>query len=419
MLLVESLSFLGGRFSGFRVDGSEIPTGAFHTFPHGDRGPFARALQRCGVEVEISRAKAFAAFHVDGEQIVARNPIESVKVCSSLGERLRVTRALLQVWRKKDYGASFGDWLLEIALSERVQTVVDRFFQFSLSTTAFDVPYVEGRQVAHMIAKYGRPGVPKGGAREVARQLGLAAKRAGVVIRRHTRAQNLVLGDDRVCGVRLYDRRQGDSYTVKAPLVISNIGPSKTLKLCTKSGLRQENDPSPLPPPAIGFKLQVLSPKSLIDHDAIMFCLDTQRVAGILQASNLDPDLAPPGKHLLISHQTIPPGADWRQERQSALEDWRYLFGRDFEGCKVLGSSHFPARFPVNWASQGFDLREQVYAERGLWMVGDGMKPAGLMMAEGVAAQAESVVRRILAMEDHQSTVTASPRSTRRPSGRT
>ncbi|MEJ2448728.1 MAG: hypothetical protein P8Y37_12425 [Anaerolineales bacterium] len=92
----------------------------------------------------------------------------------------------------------------------------------------------------------------------------------------------------------------------------------------------------------------------------------------------------------------IPDGADWRSEFQLALEDWRQLFGSDFENCEILGSSQFPASFPVNWASQGRDLREQLYADQGLWMVGDGMKPAGLMMAEGAAASAESAVRGIL-----------------------
>ena len=95
-------------------------------------------------------------------------------------------------------------------------------------------------------------------------------------------------------------------------------------------------------------------------------------------------------------------GADWQEELQLALEDWRYVFGSDFDNCEVLGSSQFPNQFPVNWASQGHDLREQVFSEQGLWLVGDGMKPEGLMMVEGVAASAESVVRQILG--DHNTT---------------
>jgi phytoene dehydrogenase-like protein len=140
----------------------------------------------------------------------------------------------------------------------------------------------------------------------------------------------------------------------------------------------------------------VISPRSLIDHDTIMFCLDTQRIAGIVQASNVDPKLAPEGHHLLVSHQTLPPGADWQTERDIALEDWRYLFGAAFDDCEVVGASQFPARFPVNWAAQGHDLRAQPFADAGLWIVGDAIKPPGHMMVEGVAAGTEQVIDHIL-----------------------
>ena len=77
VLLVEKLSFLGGRFSGFKVDNVEIPTGAFHTIPHGDKGPFSQALRRSGVNIQISNSKTFASFYINGEHIIARNAIRN------------------------------------------------------------------------------------------------------------------------------------------------------------------------------------------------------------------------------------------------------------------------------------------------------------------------------------------------------
>jgi phytoene dehydrogenase-like protein len=398
VLLVEKLSFLGGRFSGFQVAGAEVPSGAFHTFPHGANGPFAQALQRSGIDIDIPDANVFASFHVDGEHIIAKNPIAGLMIFMPAGKRIAVLKGILQSWWKKEYNSSLGDWFVEIGIPEQIQLVLDRFSQFALSTTIFDIPFAEARKVTGMIFKYGLPGVPVGGARQLARQLGQAARKAGVVIRKHTQVQDLLVENDRVSGVKLFNRRGKESYRVAAPVVISNIGPGSTFRLCEAAGMSFESgQPMPqLPPAAVGLKLIVLSPKSLIDHNSIMFCLDTQRVAGILQASNSDPNLAPPGKHLLISHQTIPTGADWQEERQLALQDWRYLFGSDYDKCEVLGSSHFPANFPVNWAVQGHDLRTQVFAEQGLWMVGDGLKPEGLMMVEGVGASADTVVRHIL-----------------------
>ena len=402
VLLVEKLSFLGGRFSGFKVENAVISSGALHTVPYGNNGPFAQALRRSGVDPKITNAKVFASFYVNGKHIVARKPIDALKIFPISRNRMSVILGLLRCWWAKDFQGSFRDWMQHIGLSDNVQTYVDRFFQFTLSTTMYDVPYPEGRKVIESIIRYGLPGVPKGGAREITRQLGHAIKNAGVDIRRNTRVQDLIRDNDRVCGVTLLDRRQNMTYTVKAPIIISNMGLSSTLRMWDKLDLSSGNNQRlSLPPPtASGLKIQVLSPKSLIDHNSILFCLDTQRVAGIVQVSNNDTNLSPPGRHLLMSHQTIQQGTDWQEEYQLAIEDWHYVFGNDFYNCQVLGCSHFPAQFPVNWASQGYDLRDQVFSKQGLWLVGDSMKPKGLMMVEGVGANAEMVVRQILGEED-------------------
>jgi phytoene dehydrogenase-like protein len=391
VIVVENLSFIGGRFSGFQADGVEVPSGAFHTFPHGHKGPMAQALRRCGANVNVSTSKMFASFHVDGKHIIARNGFGVFNVVPRVGDKLMLARILLQSWVTLKYDGSFGDWLRSLRVSDEVMMPYERFAGFALSASVHDVPYAEGRKVIEMIIRYGLPGIPQGGAREVARQLGLAATRAGVVIRKNTQAQKLRIEGGRVCGVVVHDRRRDETYTIHAPVVISNAGPGQTLRLA--HGLANAPD---VPTPAIGLKIHVLSPRSLIDHDAIMFCLDTQRIAGVLQATNTDPDLAPKGWHLLVSHQVIAPGADWQAERDLGLADWKYLFGAAFDDCKVVGVSQFPARFPVNWAAQGHDLRQQPFADSGLWMVGDGMKPPGLMMVEGVAASAEQVVAEIL-----------------------
>jgi phytoene dehydrogenase-like protein len=397
VMVVENLSFIGGRFSAFQSGGVEIPSGAFHTFPHGDHGPMAQALRRSGANVQIKTSKTFASFHVNGKHIICTSGFGVFNVVPRLSDKTMLARILLQSWVTLHYPGSFGDWLRSLRVSDEVMMLYKRFAGFALSSSVNDVPYIEGRKVIEMIIRYGLPGIPIGGAREVARQLGLAASRAGVVIRKNTQAQKLLVENGKMCGVVVHDRRRDQEYVVRAPIVISNAGPVNTLQLAKDAGLANGALPD-LPTPAVGLKIHVLSPRSLIHHDAIMFCLDTQRVAGILQATNVDPDLAPEGRHLLVSHQVVPSGADWQAERDLGLADWKYLFGAAFDDCQVVGVSHFPARFPVNWAAQGHDLRKQPFADSGLWMVGDGMKPSGLMMVEGVAAGAEGVVREILAL---------------------
>lgn len=135
---------------------------------------------------------------------------------------------------------------------------------------------------------------------------------------------------------------------------------------------------------AVGLKVHLLSDVSLIPHKGIMYCLDTKRIAGMVQPTNSDPRLAPPGKHLLISHQVIQSN-DVEEERELALADLRMMFGETFEKhCRVLTMSTYRGEWPVNRIAQGADVTPETSVQ-GLYMVGDAVKPSGYLMVEGVA----------------------------------
>jgi phytoene dehydrogenase-like protein len=400
VLLVEKLSFLGGRFSAFPYNGAEISSGAFHTFPHGSGGRMAKALQRAGIDLKISKPTVIASFHLGDRNIVSKSVLDFFKVLQTLPEKLTLVRLFSQVALQKHYPGSFGDWMVRIGASTLLVTVFDRFCQFALSTSVFSVPYSEGRKIVKHVVLYGLPGVPRGGARAVVQQLRHAATVAGVTIWKTTQVVHLDLDPEtgKIASVCLQDRRKNQQFHIRANHIISTIGPQASHDLLKRSGMDlPEIWPLSEIPPAIGLKIHVLSPKSLIDHDSIMFCLNTRRIAGILQATNADPSLAPQGKHLLISHQMVAPGSNWQEEKALALADWQDIFKQDFVECEVIGTSQFPESFPVNWAVQGRDLRSQPFVEIGFWLAGDGVKPPGLMMVEGVAASAEEVAEQVLA----------------------
>jgi len=115
-----------------------------------------------------------------------------------------------------------------------------------------------------------------------------------------------------------------------------------------------------------------------------MYCLDTKRIAGMVQPTNCDPRLAPTGKHLLISHQVMQ-SSSIEEEKALALADLRMLFGEAFDlHCRILTMSAYRGEWPVNRLAQGEDVRSET-AMQGLFMVGDAVKPPGYLMVEGVA----------------------------------
>ncbi|HET9921098.1 MAG TPA: hypothetical protein VFQ30_14710, partial [Ktedonobacteraceae bacterium] len=142
---------------------------------------------------------------------------------------------------------------------------------------------------------------------------------------------------------------------------------------------------------AVGLKVHFLSDVSLIPHRGILYCLDTQRIAGIVQPTNCDPLLAPAGKHLLISHQVIQ-SDNIEEEKALALADLRKVFGETFEKqCRVLTISSYRGEWPVNRVAQGADVAAETPV-RGLYMVGDAVKPSGYLMVEGVAQSVNTLL---------------------------
>jgi len=130
-----------------------------------------------------------------------------------------------------------------------------------------------------------------------------------------------------------------------------------------------------------------------------MYCLDTQRIAGMVQPTNCDASLAPPGKHLLITHQVIR-SDHIEKEKQLALADLRMMFGETFEKhCRVLTMSVYRGEWPVNRIAQGADVAPDT-AVQGLYLVGDAVKPSGYLMVEGVAQSVNQLLHLLDATEE-------------------
>jgi len=431
VLVLERRAILGGRFTGIPYQGIQLSTGALHIFPHGAGGPLARMLRDLGIASELAPADVFAAFHLDGHEVVCHRARDLLRFLT-LHERVQAFAALLRSWvtPRLRQPRSFGAWLRPL-VSPRIFRMYERFAEFALSITLDDISYEEGRAVIAAIFAYGMPGVPRGGCAGVSAALVNLITAGGGELRPQAEVQALLTTGTRVTGVRFVDRRTGQLITITARRVVTDCGPQATQALLaageslplTRSPVKEGGAKSAaggtLPPrceaeaegkkrgdpvlatwaadarPARGFKLHVLSDVPLIAHRGILFCLDTARIAGLVQVSNADPSLAPPGKHLIITYQIS--DGDARREHELALADLRFLFGDRFERhCTVLHASQFSGSWPVNRAIQGQDLR-QPPALTGLYLVGDGCKPAGTMMAEGVA---QSVAIALARMQD-------------------
>jgi phytoene dehydrogenase-like protein len=417
--VLERLAHCGGRFTAKTFQGAQISTGAVHMLPFGSNGVLAGMLRSLAVPHYVDDAEVFASFFVHGRQYVCRSLLG---VASFMGPRQFARFVLLgptllaRPLPPAERDLPFPEWLKKYhvtpASAPELYAFFERISHFALSVPLEQINAAEVAETTKNMFRYGPPGIVEGGCAAVTGELERRVReQGGDVLLRHD-VVRLLTGDGAVTGAHVRDKATGEERILHAPLVISNVGPRATLRMLQEPAaglasaeegpMSEEETAAPAPPTpsaapdllsaangaplreAVGLKVHVLSERSFIPHKGIMYCLDTERIAGMVQPSNSDRRLAPPGKHLLITHQVMR-SDDVEQERRLAVVDLRRIIGPDFErDCRILTISQYRGEWPVNRAQQGADFAPEL-GLRGLYLVGDAIKPSGYLMVEGVA----------------------------------
>ena len=398
--VVERLAHVGGRFTAKTFGGAQVSTGAVHMLPFGSNGVVAAMLRELHVPHQVHDAEMFGSFLVRGKQIRARSVLAFLRVVGprQAPQLVRLgAKMLLRGPLPAERDQTFAQWLVLQGVTRATYPDIIAFFErishFTLSVDLDQVGYVEVCETLKNMLRYGPPGIVDGGCAAVSRALEARLRADGVALFLNHDVQNICTYDDTTTGVETRDKATGEMFMLAAPMIISDIGPSATHMLLGAM-TTQMTAPSEQ---ATGLKTHVLMNDSFIDHKGIMYCLDTQRIAGVVQPSNSDASLAPPGKHLLITHQL------WRPERESiaearalALADLEELLGpRDAGSWDVLTMSQYHDSWPVNRAAQGDDTIPTTDI-KGLYLVGDAVKPSGYLMVEGVAQSVNALLDAVL-----------------------
>jgi phytoene dehydrogenase-like protein len=400
VLVLERLSHPGGRFTAKTFRGTQVSTGAVHMLPFGTNGELAAMLRALGIPHRIRDSEVFASFHVRGRQYVCRSVLQLAGVLGprQFAEFVRLGWAmLLHAPTAAEARQTYRQWLdqrISPARSLELYRYFERVCHFSLSVDLEDVTYPEIVETTKNMFRYGAPGIVDGGCAALTGELERRVRYGGGQIRLQQDVLAITSENGAVTGVRVRDRESGRETRLSAPLVISNIGPSATSLLADPDGGDDDMPPlsaSPAPREAGGLKVHLLSDISIIPHRGIMYCLDTDRIAGVVQPSNSDRRLAPPGQHLLITHQLMR-SQDVNREREAAQADLGRLFGDDFgTRITVLTMSQYRGEWPVNRAVQGEDVTPDTRL-CGLYLVGDAVKPSGYLMVEGVAQSVNALL---------------------------
>lgn len=355
--ILEKLGIIGGRFTSFDKDGVPIPTGAVHMIPH-RFGPMKRILiDQLHLPIDLIDSGRPGVLTEDGE-------------CIELGS--------------EDAVALFSKSLIG---NRRASRIMNAIYEFSLGLRGDEIPLRERIAFLNCIRKYSHQVTPRGGVRTVIDALTEAIRsHEGTILLNH-RATSIDLADG------MFITHAADK-SFESDLLVANCSPAVLYDLlgdaCHHLG-RNFKKQLDARRPVGGIKIAVVCSHQVFDH-SIVFTPFLNIISGFSEPTVADSQMAS-GKHLILTHQEIRPGP-LEPQIQTAFEDLRTVIPDYDQSCKTVAVQVFRDDYPVNHASQGRDLKP-VTKIPSLYLVGDGVKPRGHIMTEGVARSVEIVMDHI------------------------
>lgn len=392
----ERLPITGGRFTNFDIKGYKLTTGALHMIPHGPTGPLAQLIKEVGADVTITRQEDAAFMRIqDDPNNEAYKDVPFGKFGSTFSLRNRIKLSILVLTTRKwvPKNCSFDDWLTKNLDLPIAHQMADSFCGWALSLKAADTPVEEAFEIFENIYRHGAPGVPIGGCKAVTDALADVVRSNGGSIETKREVTEIIIEDGRATGVLV------DGQTHTADIIISNIGHPLTNDLCknvdTSPQYAQYIQKIKKIKPSAGVKICLAANEPLIGHGGVLFTPSAKRINGINEVTNIDPNLAPEGKHLVMAHQTV----KWEniphleEEIDMGIKDLEQIFPN--KNYEILLTQSYYNGWPVNRSSSGTDIGNTTPIT-GLYVVGDGAKGKGGIEVEGIALGVKNTMNIIL-----------------------
>ncbi len=400
-VVLEGLAFLGGRFSCIDYNGYKIATGG-HMVNHGKDDPIYQTLVEVEApEIEFKEFKVPVKYRIAGKDydlagkgglgkiisIASSNQADTEKVMTAMYTAIKE--------REPSDEISLKDWLLQATDNEDIHNIFQCQAASFTGVNAHDFPAGEFFRFLRTYARLRGTLVPKDTGKSVAHALKTAIENRRGQVLTNTRAIQILIRDGKAAGVVV--QREGKKQQFDAKVVVSNVGPKKTIELAGAQNFEGSylEQISERVKPSVAMDYIIVSDKPLLD--CLLFTPQAQRTEAWSPTSLLSPEDAPPGKHVIEGYAAPKSSVDYdvKEEYEVFLQDLNREFPM-FDECggRVLLARQFCGDWPVNRCFQGHDLPQSTPVES-LYNVGDGVKPSGWVGASGAAQSGRLVAEEI------------------------
>lgn len=397
VLLVEKRRYLGGRFStvdhrGFRcsVGGLAVPVG--HSLE--------QVCGEIGIDAGVRPART-AGLWLGGRTFdLAQGGTRAVigQVTEDSAEAARICGALRQArFSPPDEDVSFRAWLDRYTHNPLIHGIFQATIASLLTVNSNELPVGEYFRLMQAIAPL-RFGFIEGGSLALWRRMADFIGQAGGKVLTGTIVREILVEKGRVRGARL--GRRGKACVVRAPVVVSNVGPAGTAALVSAGQLEADylaRLRETITPTAILW-LHFCSRERVLDYPALS--VGCSRRVNMIDAPSYEAaGLAPPGWHLYTVGAAPPdslrPG-DVRQEFEAIRADLEEIIPDFDRRCRVLTKTCYRGKWPGFRTVPGRHAGHRTPVEN-LFNVGDACSPSGYEGTMGAARSAQIVADEIRA----------------------
>lgn len=397
-LVVEGRDRVGGRFSSTDQDGFRISTGAVAveyggvieaTFgllqvPFCLRVPHPAAVFRYGgKDHSFARGgwtRIFETFVHKGAGILAR-------IREDFSRPAEVPETSLR------------DWLLRFTEHPTLHGIFQALAASIFAVNADEIPARSFFDHFMVRGGFKRFGFPPSGCLGLMESLAGAIKARGGEVRTGSTVERILVRGDRVIGAVL--RRQGLLREVQADVVFSNAGPRQTAGLIGDGALPAEYLAAvrARARPAANVALYFTSARALVEAPGIVTFVEGRRLCNLANLGRLCPELTPRKDPLYVAFGVPRPSLgpfDADETVRLMIQDLEEQIPEFRREARILSVNVMQGDWPAQRACAGYDLPQRTPI-RGLWNVGDGVKPAGWGGASACAESARLAVEGALA----------------------
>ena len=398
-LVIEAADRVGGRFSTIEVDGFKVPTGAVAIETS---GPFWEIFGELGIDPELRVPDPPVMMHVRGRDMkpgaaVWQHMIKRVtKAAGRVAEGIANARSGEEI----DDALTLEQWAKRYTRSKTLLSLFQSLSAAIFTVNADELPAGVFFRLLRETGGYKTYGFAPEGNVVVAEKIATEVENRGGAVVTGWKADAIEFEDGLATAVSA-PGPGGETRSLRASAVVSNVGPRQTAGLVAGSELADAFAERARPVETTSLlALAFSTEEEVVPHPGIWAFTDTERLCNLANLTATCPELAPPGRKLYEAYSAPRPSIggefDVEEERKLLEADLRKQIPGFADADVVLFKAMRGDVTPAQQSVPGKDPDVRTPAPN-LVEVGDGVKPYGWIGTTACAETARLAVDALLA----------------------